>query len=166
MISVKICALIRGNDADGTSVRTQYGVVGDSRVIGRPVSASAPFAYLPYPADRIEYDPGCGIENTIRTVGHDDYLAFALEDMVERGECTLPSESIFIVRFHSLFPWHSNNDYEDLENAKDRRMKKIVQRFSGFDLYSKSDSVRRWADYRNSYLPILSKYFPNGFIRF
>ena len=35
--------------------------------------------------------------------GHDEYLAMVLK----RNENKLPEEAIYIVKFHSFYPWHT-----------------------------------------------------------
>lgn len=158
----KVCALLFGNDDEGTSVGTQWGIVGDTRVLGRPITENVPYPDIVPKDDAVMYRPGCGMESTLRVFGHDDMMAMALERMVEQGKCLLPDEAIYIVRFHSCYPHHRYNEYIDLENGKDRRLKPLLKRFNQFDLYSKSEQDMRWSDYSEIYMPLLTKYFPDG----
>jgi hypothetical protein len=43
---------------------------------------------------------------------------------------TLPPEALYIIRHHSLYPWHDGGCYELFENAHDRSMKGWVKLFN------------------------------------
>ena len=38
-------------------------------------------------------------------------------------------QGLYMVRFHSLYPWHHHNDYQHLTNEKDSAMLPWVQKF-------------------------------------
>ena len=44
--------------------------------------------------------------------------------------------------YKPVYLWHKENEYEHLENETDREMKKWVQLFNQFDLYTKTDQVK------------------------
>lgn len=66
--------------------------------------------------------------------GHDEYMY----QICIHNKCTLPPEALYIIRFHSFYPWHSKNAYQQLMNEKDKKMLPWVLRFNEHDLYSKS----------------------------
>ena len=64
------------------------------------------------------YKPHCGFDNVLCSFGHDEYLSIVLKAhnadlaaMAARGEETpekrIPPEGIYMIRFHSFYPWHS-----------------------------------------------------------
>ena len=42
-----------------------------------------------------------------------------------------------MLRYHSFYPWHKENEYLHLTNETDREMVKWVRAFNRYDLYSK-----------------------------
>ncbi|KAM0159883.1 hypothetical protein ACHAPG_003317 [Botrytis cinerea] len=81
------------------------------------------------------YSPGCGLDKLMMSWGHDEVLYQILKD-----QSTLPPEALAMIRYHSFYPWHFENEYSHFENEHDRAMKPWVKDFNQFDLYSKSDS--------------------------
>ena len=53
----------------------------------------------------------------------------------------MPIEAEYIIRYHSLYLYHSSDSYDYLLNDKDKKMKKIVKEFNQYDLYSKNDNL-------------------------
>lgn len=49
------------------------------------------------------YEPGCGLDNTYVAYGHDEYLYQVLK---QNEGVKLPEEALYIIRYHSLYPWH------------------------------------------------------------
>ena len=49
----------------------------------------------------------------------------------------LPDEALYMLRYHSFYPWHKENEYAYLTNETDREMFKWVRAFNRYDLYSK-----------------------------
>lgn len=71
------------------------------------------------------YEPNCGLENVHMSFGHDEYMYHVL---VGNGT-TLPEEGLYMVRYHSFYPWHTGNDYDYLCNDKDRSMLEWIREF-------------------------------------
>jgi inositol oxygenase len=71
--------------------------------------------------------------NTSVSFGHDEYMY----RLLVANKHKMPKEAEYIVRYHSLYAWHSGNEYDYLEDEEDKNMKKIVREFNKFDLYSK-----------------------------
>ncbi|KAF7937842.1 uncharacterized protein EAE97_007638 [Botrytis byssoidea] len=101
------------------------------------------------------YSPGCGLDNVMMSWGHDEFLYQVLKD-----QSTLPPEALAMIRYHSFYPWHRENEYSHFENDHDRAMKPWVQDFNQFDLYSKSDSPPDVEKLTPMYEKMLAKYFP------
>jgi len=103
------------------------------------------------------YEPNCGLENVIMCWGHDEYIY-----NIARKQSRLPEKALYMLRFHSFYPWHKYGAYTHLCSDKDLEMLKWVQCFNQFDLYSKSDSLPSWKQIKEYYKKKLEKYFPKS----
>ena len=118
----------------------QWGVVGDTFPVGCAWSKDIVFhEYFANNPDRnvIEYqtkygiyEPNCGLENVHMSFGHDGYIAEIMKPY-------LRDEALYMLRFHSFYPWHRHGAYDYLCNDKDRAMLEWVLKFNQYDLYSK-----------------------------
>ena len=63
------------------------------------------------------YEPGCGLSNVTMTYGHDEYMYNVL---VGNG-CPIPEEGLYMIRFHSFYPWHKEQEYKWREDEKTPR---------------------------------------------
>lgn len=79
----------------------------------------------------------CGLDNCLVSYGHDEYLY----QVLKQANVNLPDPAFWIIRYHSLYAWHRDGCYQRLENPTDREMKHWVQKFSKYDLYSKSNKT-------------------------
>jgi len=73
---------------------------------------------------------------------------------------TLPVQALYMIRYHSFYPWHREGAYQELLDDQDKKMLFWVKEFNECDLYSKSDtppSVESLAPY---YKRVIRKYFP------
>jgi inositol oxygenase len=160
---------MNGCDEDGTSRATQWAIVGDTFITGAPLPNELVLPkYNSLNADHTDgimiYAEGCGLDNTSVAFGHDEYMYRLL---VANGH-KMPREAEYIVRYHSLYAWHSSDAYDYLQNEEDARMKKIVQEFNTFDLYTKNDTLpREWThELRAYYTALVMKYIsPSMIIR-
>jgi inositol oxygenase len=141
----------------------QWAVVGDTFPTGCAYSSknvySEFFALNPDSA-RPElqtqygvYSPNCGLENVHMSWGHDEYLYHMMQPY-------LPIEALYMIRFHSFYAWHKENEYQHLCNAQDDAMKPWVQRFNPYDLYSKNPTRPKLEDVKPYYEDLLTKYLP------
>jgi inositol oxygenase len=157
----------------GTSLDTQWGVVGDTFIVGYPLPES-----IVYPEfnqlnkdhktqinnqkinnQKINIKNGCGLESIHCSWGHDEYLYRVL--MEEDNKNLIPEIGLYIIRYHSLYPWNTGNAYSELESSKDRVYKPIVQEFNKFDLYTKDDKeFIPSQDIILYYKSLINKYFP------
>lgn len=65
------------------------------------------------------YEPKCGLENLLVTWSHDEYLYQVLKN---HPGCKLPEESLYAIRFHSFYPYHTHREYLQFESERDRRL--------------------------------------------
>ena len=118
----------------------QWGVVGDTFPVGCAWSKDIVFyEYFAKNPDRNVpqyqtqygiYEPNCGLENVHMSFGHDGYIAEVMKPY-------LRDEALYMLRFHSFYPWHRHGAYDHLCNDKDRAMMEWVLKFNQYDLYSK-----------------------------
>ena len=106
------------------------------------------------------YEPGCGLDNTLCAFGHDEYMYQVLK---QNEGVTLPDAALYIIRYHSLYPWHDAGAYTALENDRDRMMKGWVKLFNQHDLYTKKDvrfTATEMREMRAYYTTLIDKYLP------
>jgi len=72
----------------------------------------------------------------------------------------LPISALYMIRYHSFYPWHTGGDYWHLANEQDREMYYWIKEFNKFDLYSKSDDVPNIDTLRPYYQSLIDKYLP------
>ena len=118
----------------------QWAVVGDTFPVGCRWSPTIvhgqffkdnPDSQVPeYQTECGIYEPGCGLDRVHLSWGHDEYLYHVVKDY-------LPQEALYMLRYHSFYPWHKEGAYSYLTNDTDRAMVKWVRAFNRYDLYSK-----------------------------
>lgn len=131
------------------------------------------------------YEPNCGLSQVIMSWGHDGPCrraarahpavraaradtARATEYMYQvlrhAPQCRIPEEGLYMVRFHSFYPWHTGingrRGYDYLCSDHDRAMLPWVREFNRFDLYSKADSVPDVPALLPYYQSLADKYLP------
>ena len=110
------------------------------------------------------YPDGCGLENVLVAYGHDEYLYNVL---LNSPGVDLPDEALYIVRFHSLYPWHTGGEYERIQSDHDKKMKARVLEFNQYDLYTKRNTPftdEEIADMKKHYDALVTKFAPDGLI--
>ncbi|KAI0754020.1 myo-inositol oxygenase [Daedaleopsis nitida] len=143
----------------------QWDVVGDTFVVGCKFSEKIiypdTFAGNPDSKDRVYsteygvYTPNCGLENVMLSWGHDEYLYHVL-----KKQSSLPMDALYMIRYHSFYPWHREGAYSHLTNAEDQRALEAVRAFNPYDLYSKSDEPVVVEEVKPYYQRLIAKYFP------
>ncbi|KAI0715921.1 myo-inositol oxygenase [Cerioporus squamosus] len=143
----------------------QWDVVGDTFVVGCKFSDKIiypdTFAGNPDSTDPVYsteygvYSPHCGLENVMLSWGHDEYLYHVL-----KKQSSLPMDALYMIRYHSFYPWHREGAYEHLTNAEDRRALEAVRAFNPYDLYSKSDEPVNVEQVKPYYQGLIAKFFP------
>jgi len=137
-----------GNDEEGTSIEHQWGICGDTFIVGCKIPKTVVFPEF----NKLNPDVKCdvrnskygiyhnfklGLNNCICSWGHDEYLYQVLND--SRNKHSLPPQSLYIIRYHSLYPWHNKGEYKQFENSDDIEMKDWVKLFNKYDLYTKEN---------------------------
>ena len=141
----------------------QWAVVGDTFPVGCAFSPKIVFpAFFEENSDRRVpefstptgiYEAGCGLDRVHLSWGHDEYLYHVVKDH-------LPDEALYMLRYHSFYPWHREGEYCHLLNERDREMLKWVQAFNPYDLYTKSHTKPDVARLRPFYDELIKEYFP------
>lgn len=150
----------------------QWAIVGDTFVVGclpaeSVVYRKTSFANNPdlrderYNTKLGMYKERCGLRNVLMSWGHDEYLYRVLVE----NKTKLPEEALYIIRFHSFYPWHRGDDYHFLTDEYDEKMLKWVRLFNNYDLYTKSADVPDIESLKPYYQKLIDKYLP-GIIRF
>lgn len=151
-----------GNSKDGTSIDKQWAIVGDTFILGCEIPES-----IVYPEfnnlnlDHLKYDDygiyehECGLDNCIVSWGHDEFLYQTLAN----NEHSIPDIGLYIIRYHSLYLWHDQDEYSHLENEYDRIAKKYVKIFNKYDLYSKTDEDFNIDNIKEYYDNLIKKFF-------
>jgi inositol oxygenase len=115
---------------NGTATGSQWALGGDTWVLGVPIPDTAVFPEFNTlnPDEKMTracaspeigiYEAGCGLSALKFAYGHDEYLYH----MLVANETTIPREGLAMVRFHSLYPWHTGGAYRALMNEEDKEM--------------------------------------------
>lgn len=99
------------------------------------------------------YSKNCGLRNVQLSWGHDEYVYQMLKDY-------LPEEGLYMLRYHSFYAWHRENQYQHLLDSHDKKMLKWVNLFNPYDLYSKSPSPPNVTELKPYYEALIKKYLP------
>ena len=105
------------------------------------------------------YEPNCGIKNLIMSYGHDEYLFNVLNS--QKSKHKLSDSYLNIIRYHSFYPWHTENEYKYFENESDKHMLEDIRNFNQYDLYSKKNDIDITDKAKKYYDILLDYYFPN-----
>lgn len=164
----------------------QWSGVGDTFVLGCDFDPANIFAEKNYYGDNPDsrnpgfqgrcgiYAPNCGLGDVLMSFGHDEYLALVLEgharDVAEREAAgdgvprrSLPKEAIYMIRFHSCYPWHTprgaSRGYTHLANQEDWRMLPLVKALQKSDLYSKAAELPPVEELQAFYGRLINEHF-------
>ncbi|KAG7303196.1 hypothetical protein JYU34_011659 [Plutella xylostella] len=151
----------------------QWCVVGDTFPVGCRWADSIVYGHDSFKDNRDTYNPkyntpcgiytpGCGVEALTMSWGHDEYLY----RLLKHNRATIPEEGLFMIRYHSFYPWHAGGDYAHLAGTpRDEHIKQQVLKFNKYDLYSKSAAVPDIEALWPYYESLIDKYIP-GVIEF
>uniref|UniRef100_A0A3P8V1C5 Inositol oxygenase n=1 Tax=Cynoglossus semilaevis TaxID=244447 RepID=A0A3P8V1C5_CYNSE len=145
----------------------QWSVVGDTFPVGCKFQNSIVFrdsTFLDNPDNKNQsyntehgiYEANCGLDKVLMSWGHDEYLYRVLKF----NNCSIPEEGMYMIRFHSFYPWHSHEDYMHLCSDKDLQMLPWVKEFNKFDLYTKTTVLPDVEKLMPYYQSIVDKYCP------
>lgn len=145
----------------------QWAVVGDTFPVGCAYSDKIVFPefFKDNPDSKVPeyqtrlgvYEENIGLDNVDLSWGHDEYLYHAVKSY-------LPEEALYMIRYHSFYPGHRENEYDYLLNDHDREMFGWVRKFNPYDLYSKSSERPSLDKLRPYYDDLINKYFPKELI--
>jgi len=141
----------------------QWAVVGDTFPVGCAYSpkivfhgffAANPDSAVPqYQTKLGVYEEGCGLDKVDMSWGHDEYMYRVAKDY-------LPEEARYMIRYHSFYPAHQEDEYTYLMNERDKTIFKWVREFQKYDLYSKSPVRPDLQEIRPYYEQLIAEYFP------
>jgi inositol oxygenase len=141
----------------------QWAVVGDTFPLGCAFSdkvvfpkffADNPDSKVPKFQTRLGvYEEGCGLNKVDLSWGHDEYIYNVVKDR-------MPDEALYMLRYHSFYAAHRENDYTYLMNDKDRAMFQWVRAFNPYDLYTKSHQKPDVEKLRPFYDDLINEYLP------
>jgi len=141
----------------------QWAVVGDTFATGCRYSDKVVFSEFfelnpdskvpEYQTENGIYEPGIGFDNVDLSFGHDEYLYHVVKDY-------MPEEALYMIRYHSFYPWHREGAYDHLASDQDREMLKWVKEFNKYDLYSKVDERPNVEKLRPYYEELIAEFFP------
>jgi inositol oxygenase len=131
---------LKGCDEDGTSMQNQFSIVGDTWIVGHPIPNSIVYPeFNSLNKDQINnltvYEKNCGLNNCVISFGHDEYLY----QVLKFNKCSIPEEGMDMIRYHSLYVWHTFGAYSELMNESDHQTLANVKLFNKYDLYTKDD---------------------------
>lgn len=138
----KIMVNIGGLDSDGQSNRNQWGVSGDTFILGTELPNSLVLSEYNhnYKDVNVPYPDSIGITNVKWSWGHDEYLYLVLKNHYTNNNETienLPPIALDIIRLHSAYVWHSEEEYTNLMKPEDITRLEWVRKFNKYDLYTK-----------------------------
>jgi len=141
----------------------QWAVVGDTFPVGCAFSDKIIYSEFfkdnpdtyneKYNSKYGVYEPNCGLRNVNMSWGHDEYVYQMVKDY-------LPESGLYMLRYHSFYPWHREGAYDYLLDDHDREMLKWVKLFNPYDLYSKNPTPPDWNQLRPYYENLVAKYLP------
>ena len=99
------------------------------------------------------YKEGCGLDQVTMSWGHDEYLYHVVRNY-------LPAPALYMIRYHSCYPIHREEEYGYLMNEQDREMFSWVRAFYSYDLYIKSSERVDVAALRPFYEGLIDEYLP------
>jgi len=144
----------------------QWAAVGDTFPVGcrfhesnvfyESFKANPDFHDSRYNTDNGVYPQNCGLDNIVMSWGHDEYFY----QVCKANGSTLPLPALYMIRFHSFYPWHRQGAYQNLMNQQDKEMLKWILEFNKFDLYSKDPTPLDVDALRPYYEKLIAKYFP------
>ena len=151
---------VKGCDEDGTSIKEQWALVGDTFITGMPIPKDefSQFNHLNKDHQNpSKYENHQGLDKCLCSFGHDEFLYHILN----RNKNKLPKKAYFIIRYHSLYLLHTHNQYYELLNEKDVGNLGWLKLFNKYDLYTKKNEV-----YHPKKLENLKKYYFDLFKEF
>jgi inositol oxygenase len=181
-----------GTDEDGqngTATGAQWALGGDTWVLGARIpdctvlpqfnQLNPDMADDRYNTELGIYQPNCGLSSLKFAYGHDEYLYH----MMVANKALIPPEGLAMIRFHSLYPWHTGGAYRQFMNDHDKEMlewsvvtflftsffslrsspppPRRVLEFNKYDLYTKDRAGIKTED-----IPALWEYYTSLMVKY
>ena len=141
----------------------QWAVVGDTFATGCRYSDKVVFSefFESNPDSKVPefqtangiYEPGCGFDKVDLSFGHDEYLYHVVKDY-------MPEEALYMLRYHSFYPWHQQGAYGHLLSKHDEEMLPWVLKFNPYDLYSKGAAKPNLQELKPYYDDLIAEFIP------
>lgn len=123
-----------------------WAVVGDTFPVGCKFSEQCIFydyfkdnkdyKHEVYSTELGIYEKHCGFDNVHFSFSHDEYMyQFLLKN--QNGTHKIPDEGLYVIRYHSFYPWHQHQAYSHLASQKDWDILPRLKLFQNADLYTK-----------------------------
>jgi len=103
------------------------------------------------------YKINCGFDNVHMSYGHDEYMYQVLKN---NKNVKLPEKALYIIRYHSFYPFHTDGEYRWMMNDYDRSMEEWINEFNKYDLYSKTKEKPDIKKILPYYQYLIDKYIP------
>lgn len=113
----------------------------DKIVHGETLDVNPDMQHPVYSSELGVYTRQCGLMHVHMGWGHDEFLYQVLRRADREHGLGLDPRILYVVRFHSFYPWHDARAYTQLESGGDREMLAWVQAFQKLDLYSKDGNL-------------------------
>jgi inositol oxygenase len=137
-----------------------WAIVGDTFVVGHPFNNACVYSeFFKDNPDYLKssiYKAHCGFDNVHLSWGHDEYLY----QVLTHNNTSLPEEALYIIRYHSFYPWHDQGAYSELASKKDEKLLEWLKLFNSCDLYSKVDDIIDYEKIKTYYDSLIAKYLP------
>ncbi len=141
----------------------QWAVVGDTFPVGCRFSDKIVFPEFfednpdintaEYQTENGVYEEGCGLDKIDLSWGHDEYLYHVVKDY-------LPEPALYMIRYHSFYPWHREEQYVQFMDEQDKKMLPWVRAFNPYDLYSKLPEPPDHKKLMPYYRDLVDEFFP------
>ena len=141
----------------------QWAVVGDTFPLGCRFSEKIVFHefFQNNPDSQVSeystlhgiYSEGCGLDNVTMSWGHDEYLYHVVKD-------GLPDPALYMIRYHSFYAAHKEDEYQHLMNERDKKHFEWVRKFNPYDLYTKSSERVDIVALRPFYDELINEFLP------
>jgi len=144
----------------------QEFVVGDTFPVNEPFATANVyadnrfFAKNPDLTHKSNYEKHCGFDNLKMSFGHDTYCY----SVMKNNRNHFPPEALYIIHYHSFYPWHSpkagERGYTRVANRNDWLMLPLLKLFQKSDLYSKAAEVPDIKKLEPYYEGLIRKFIP------
>ena len=166
----------KGSDKDGTYLNNKYSIIGNTFILDCPIPDTIIYPefniFNSYYHNNIEirnkkykefnlkeklgnYQKNCGFENINCSFTNNEYLY----QLLKFNNVSLPKQAFYIIRYHSLYLWHYENEYTFFENETDKEMKFWVQLFQKYTFKNNNDNYNE-TELKKYYSTIIDYYLP------